>query len=480
MSEGGVVASFVVPVHPHTVLAPDMNPGWRALRDAYDSAAQTIRDLEADLLIIYSTTWPSIIGHQIQADPNPEWVMVDHDFHDLGSIPYSFNIDAEFAHAWDDANRNRGLQSRCVNYKGFPIDVGSVVALTLLNPDNSIPAVIVSSNMYANRTETTVLAKSCLDVIKSQGRRAVAITAMSLSNRMFTDFIEPAEDKIHSLKDDEWNLKILEFLEQGRLEDVGQLSRTIHQQIRVQKVVAFKPMWWLSAMNGNRNDLTGNVLAYEAIHGAGGAVVHVDPTSTGVGDKEYDEDDVEYFHGERGVLDTGVETEEANTDDANDEPAGNAPQEPEGSGPALWDPTQAEGSVNTDAAPKPVGAYPHARRVGDMLYLSGVGPRQPGTNAIPGGPIHDENGEPLNYDIKAQTHAVVENVRRIVEEAGARFDQVVDVTTFLVDMKRDFAGYNEVWAETLGHVGPTRTTLAIDALPTPIAVEMKVIVHLGE
>lgn len=484
MSEGGVVASFVVPVHPHTVLAPDMNAGWRALRDAYDEAAQTIRDLEADLLIIYSTTWPSIIGHQIQADPNPEWVMVDHDFHDLGSIPYSFNIDAEFAHAWDDANRNRGLQSRCVNYKGFPIDVGSVVALTLLNPDNSIPAVIVSSNMYANRSETTVLAKSCLDVIKAQGRRAVAITAMSLSNRMFTDFIEPADDKIHSLKDDEWNRKILEFLEEGRLEDVGQLSRTIHRQIRVQKVVAFKPMWWLSAMNGNRNDLTGKVLAYEAIHGAGGAVVHVDPTSTGVGDKEYDEDDVEYFHGERGVLDTGTEADEsmeqATSNLAADGAETSDPSTSEANGPALWDPTEAEGSVNTTAAPKPVGAYPHARRVGDMLYLSGVGPRQPGTNAIPGGPIHDENGEPLDYDIKAQTHAVVENVRRIVEEAGARFDQVVDVTTFLVDMKRDFAGYNEVWAETLGQVGPTRTTLAIDALPTPIAVEMKVIVHLGE
>ena len=476
MSEGGVVASFVVPVHPHTVLAPDMNPGWRALRNAFDQAAQTINDLEADLLIVYSTTWPSIIGHQIQADPNPEWVMVDHDFHDLGSIPYSFNIDAEFAHAWDDANRNRGLQSRCVNYKGFPIDVGSVVALTLLNPDNRIPAVIVSSNMYANRSETTVLAKSCLDVIKSQGRRAVAITAMSLSNRMFTDFIEPEEDKIHSLKGDEWNRKILEFLEQGRLEDVGQLSRTIHQQIRVQKVVAFKPMWWLSAMNGNRNDLTGKVLAYEAIHGAGGAVVHVDPTPTGVGDKEYDEDDVEYFHGERGVLDTGVEDQVLEPHDDDHEPT----MASANSGPALWDPTQAEGSVNTEAAPKPVGAYPHARKVGDMLYLSGVGPRQPGTNAIPGGPIHDEDGEPLDYDIRAQTRAVVENVRRIVEEAGARMDQVVDVTTFLVDMKRDFGGYNEVWAETLGKVGPTRTTLAIDALPTPIAVEMKVIVHLGE
>jgi len=342
--------------------------------------------------------------------------------------------------------------------------------------------------MYANRSETTVLAKSCLDVIKAQGRRAVAITAMSLSNRMFTDFIEPAEDKIHSLKDDEWNRKILEFLEEGRLEDVGQLSRTIHQQIRVQKVVAFKPMWWLSAMNGNRNDLTGKVLAYEAIHGAGGAVVHIDPTSTGVGDKEYDEDDVEYFHGERGVLDTGTEADEniaeADTGEATAKKEVAAVDSDsstsEANGPALWDPTEAEGSVNTTAAPKPVGAYPHARRVGDMLYLSGVGPRQPGTNAIPGGPIHDENGEPLDYDIKAQTHAVVENVRRIVEEAGARFDQVVDVTTFLVDMKRDFGGYNEVWAETLGLVGPTRTTLAIDALPTPIAVEMKVIVHLGE
>ena len=481
MSEGSVVGSFVVPVHPHTVLAPDENPGWRALRDAFDEAAQMIRDLEADLLIVYSTTWPSIIGHQIQADPNPEWVMVDHDFHDLGSIPYSFNIDADFAHAWDEANRNRGLQSRCVNYKGFPIDVGSVVALTLLNPNNEIPAVIVSSNMYANRSETTVLAKSCLDVIKSQGRRAVAITAMSLSNRMFTDFIEPTEDKIHSLKDDEWNRKILEFLTEGRLEDVGQLSRTIHRQIRVQKVVAFKPMWWLSAMNGNRNDLSGQVLAYEAIHGAGGAVVHVDPTPSGVGDKEYDEDDIEYYHGERGVLDSGTEPVDEKVQAIPTETKQHAENQPENSnGPALWDPTEAEGSVNTESAPKPVGAYPHARKVGNMLFLSGVGPRQPGTNAIPGGPIHNEEGDPLDYDIKAQTHAVVDNVRRIVEEAGATMDQVVDVTTFLVDMKRDFAGYNEVWAETLGKVGPTRTTLAIDALPTPIAVEMKVIVHLGE
>ena len=219
-------------------------------------------------------------------------------------------------------------------------------------------------------------------------------------------------------------------------------------------------------MNGNRNNLTGEVLAYEAIHGAGGAVVHLDPTPSGAGDKEYDEDDVEFFSGERNVLD-------AEGDDPFPEPSSD--QTSSSSGPALWEPTTGESSVNSEAAPKPVGMYPHARRVGDLLYLSGVGPRQPGTNAIPGGPICDEQGDPLDYDIKAQTRAVVDNITRILEEAGGSIDDVLDVTSFLVDMDRDFSGYNEVWAETLGKVGPTRTTLAIRALPTPIAVEMKVI-----
>ncbi|HIF90066.1 MAG TPA: hypothetical protein EYQ58_00680 [Candidatus Poseidoniales archaeon] len=230
-------------------------------------------------------------------------------------------------------------------------------------------------------------------------------------------------------------------------------------------------------MNDNRNDLTGEVLAYEAIHGAGAAVIHLDPASCGTGDKEYDEDDVEYFHGDRSVLDSN-DSESSSIDDAVEETDEEIIVEE--SGPVLWEATTADGSVNTDSAPKPVGAYPHARRVGDLLYLSGVGPRQAADNSIPGGPIHDENGEPLDYDIKAQTHAVIDNITRILEEAGSSLEQVIDVTTFLVDMKRDFQGYNEVWAETLGKIGPTRTTLAIRALPTPIAVEMKVIAQFSE
>ena len=153
-----------------------------------------------------------------------------------------------------------------------------------------------------------------------------------------------------------------------------------------------------------------------------------------------------FFAGERNVLDA--------EDQMESEDSAPSPDEKTSSGPALWEPTTQKGSVNSEAAPKPVGMYPHARKVGDLLYLSGVGPRQPGTNAIPGGPIHDDAGNPLDYDIKAQTRAVIDNITRILEEAGGSIADVLDVTSFLVDMDRDFAGYNEVWA---GHTRKSRT-----------------------
>ena len=132
-------------------------------------------------------------------------------------------------------------------------------------------------------------------------------------------------------------------------------------------------------------------------------------------------------------------------------------------------------TINTSKAPAPVGAYPHARKEGNLLYLSGVGPRQPDTNDIPGGPIEDKEGKALDYDIKAQTEACIQNVKTILEASGASLNDVIDVTTFLVDMKRDFDGYNKVYAKHFEEIQATRTTLAIQALPTPIAVEMKVI-----
>jgi 2-aminomuconate deaminase len=138
-----------------------------------------------------------------------------------------------------------------------------------------------------------------------------------------------------------------------------------------------------------------------------------------------------------------------------------------------------DGGIRTFRAPTPVGAYPHARRVGDLLFVSGMGPRQPGTDEIPGGPVRDRDGRPLEYDVGAQTAAVIANVRAVLEAAGSSLSDVVDVTVFLVDMQRDFATFNEVYAQQLGPIGPTRTTVEVGALPTPIAVELKVIAWVG-
>ena len=135
------------------------------------------------------------------------------------------------------------------------------------------------------------------------------------------------------------------------------------------------------------------------------------------------------------------------------------------------------GIVRTDRAPAPVGAYPHARRVGPWLYLSGVGPREPGSQAIPGN-LHDAEGRLTGYDIEAQCRQVFANVRAVLEASGAAWADLVDVTVFLTDLPRDFAAYNRLYAEHFAGVDACRTTVGVSALPTPIAIELKCVALL--
>ncbi|MCH9026895.1 MAG: RidA family protein [Proteobacteria bacterium] len=134
--------------------------------------------------------------------------------------------------------------------------------------------------------------------------------------------------------------------------------------------------------------------------------------------------------------------------------------------------------VRASGAPKPVGAYPHARKVGDLLFLSGLGPRNPVTDEIPG-LVLDGNGEILEYDMAAQCHAVFANVRSVLEAAGLGWGDLVDVTVFLTDMDRDFETFNRVYAEYFSDNQPCRTTVEINRLPTPIAIELKCIATTG-
>lgn len=138
-------------------------------------------------------------------------------------------------------------------------------------------------------------------------------------------------------------------------------------------------------------------------------------------------------------------------------------------------------SVVSEHAPEPVGPYPHARRAGDFLFVSGIGPRHRGSKVIPGVTLNDA-GQVVEHDIEVQCRSCFDNVQTILRDAGVPWDRVVDVTTFLTHMNRDFADYNRVYAEYFagpGKPNPSRTTVEVTALPTPIAIEVKVVAYLG-
>lgn len=134
---------------------------------------------------------------------------------------------------------------------------------------------------------------------------------------------------------------------------------------------------------------------------------------------------------------------------------------------------------DSDKAPEPVGLYPHARKVGNLLFLSGVGPRERGTKKIPGVELSESN-EILSYDIEAQCHSVFKNVQLILEASGSSWENLVDVTVFLTNMKADFKTYNKIYAEYFNDNQPCRTTVEISSLPTPIAIELKCIATINE
>lgn len=299
-----VVMSLIVPGLPQPLLAPERSRAWSELRTAFESAAQSMSEAAAstgaDLLLIFSTQWHSILGHQFQAAERLEWNHVDPEFHELGSIPYDYAFDGGFADAYANAAHQRGLHARAVRYPGFPVDTGTLVARKLLDPKGALKVCGVSCNIYADRAEMIVLGKAAADALRKTGRKAIAVTVSALSHRFIPQHIDPAKDHIALPRDDEWNRKILEILGEGRLEDVAQLARSFSREARADQ--KFKAIWWLSGLNGCQNNFQGKVLAYGPIQGTGAAVVTLTPTNVDSAASEFDEDDVEFFKGERGVL----------------------------------------------------------------------------------------------------------------------------------------------------------------------------------
>ena len=423
--KASITAAYLVPGLPHVLLAPEKSPGWGSLARSFAEVRREIQGSDADLILYWSSQWLSVLGYLFQADPAPVWTHVDPNWHELGAMPYRFKVDAEFAACHAAEARALGHYVREVNYRGFPIDTGIVVAQKLLNPDNRLPAAMVSCNMYAEKQETLAMGEAAARALAKSGRRAVVVVVSSLSARFETTEIDPAQDKISSLKDDEWNRKILEILGEGRLDDVSEVAREYARQANAD--MGFKGIWWLNGVCGKTNDFSGKVFDYQPVWGTGAGLVGLYPS---------------------------------------------APTQP------IAEPILADArAVMASLAPAPVGPYPHARREGEFLFLSGVGPRKAGQTAIPGVTL-GADGAIVSYDVEVQTQAVIENVRLILAAAGSRLEDVVDVQVFLTDMKSDFPTFNRVYGQHFTETGPTRTTVEVGALPTPIAVEFKVIARL--
>lgn len=458
--------ALIVPGLPQVLLAPEKSPGWQRLRHAYDLAKKEIENTEADLLLFYSTQWLSVLGYTFQADPNPEWTHVDHNFHDLGSMHYRFRIDPDFAQSYAKEVKKDGHHTMLANYRGFPVDTGTIVAQKLLNPDNRHLASMVSCNMYAEKNETIEVGRAGLRALEASGKKAIAILVSGLSNRFFIREIDPKDDKLSSAKDDEWNRKICELLADGRLEDVSQVARDFGREANGD--MGFKGAWWLNGLCGETNDFRGKLLGYEAIYGTGNCVAVLEPTksirskrvepkSTVDGDTLVQSRDTESFSTSSNV---SVAAQPA----LRNQTAKQVSRAPQASSK----------TIDAEKAPEPVGAYPHARREGEFLFLSGVGPRKRGSKTIPGVTLN-EQGEIVAYDVEVQTRSVIENIKTILEASGSSFEKIIDVQVYLTNMKKDFPTFNRVYAEYFQSIQATRTTIEVGALPTPIAVEMKVV-----
>jgi 2-aminophenol/2-amino-5-chlorophenol 1,6-dioxygenase alpha subunit len=444
---GSIHKAYLVPGQPHILLAADQNAGWASLKQSYEAIGREIEQSGAELMLVYSTQWFSVIGHLFQIAPNPQWTLVDQNWYQFGEIPYSFRIDPEFGTLYASVCKDLGMQTATVDYHGFPIDTGTVVALKLLNPNNAIPASVVSCNIYAERDETRALGRAARTAIDRSGKKTIVVVVTNLSNRYEVGEIDIANDHISSSKDDEWNRKILEMLGEGRLEDVAQVAREFGREANAD--MGFKAIWWLAALAGENNKYDGKVWDYQPVWGTGNGIVELTPNPNKELDfeKEFDEGAVEIGSGleSHNVLEGGPDVGRASEMSSQEE----------------WPEDRAAPIMAANAA-SPVGPYPHARRVGDLLFLSGIGPRRPVTNEIPAG-------------IEAQTRATVDNIKAILEAAGSSLEKILDVTVYLTDMKGDFDRFNRVYAEVLGKIQPTRTTVGVDSLPTPISVEMKII-----
>jgi 2-aminophenol/2-amino-5-chlorophenol 1,6-dioxygenase subunit alpha len=265
----GVVAAFLVPGNPLPLLVPD-NPPWQPILAGYRAAQKSLAAAKPDVLLLYSTQWIAVLDQLWQGRPRVSGVHVDENWHEYGQLRYDLRIDVTLAKACVAAANESGIKSRLVAYDGFPIDSGTVVANTLLNPHKDIPILVAANNIYHDWDTTQRLGEIVVDQAIKQGKRVAVIGIGGLSGTSFREEMAIADDRIVHSTDDTWNRYILRLMEQGNVDELKAEVANYAKDARVD--MGFKHLAWLLGALGGRFSKA-VVHGYGPTYGAAAAVV---------------------------------------------------------------------------------------------------------------------------------------------------------------------------------------------------------------
>jgi 2-aminophenol/2-amino-5-chlorophenol 1,6-dioxygenase alpha subunit len=269
MPKGTIQRAYLVPGLPHLVSNLPVE-SWETLRRGMHQAGERVKASAPDVLVLYSTQRISVLGHSFQTNPNPKGLHVDENWYELGDFPFDLQVDTALGTRAAEIASSLGLATKTVNYQGFPLDTGTLVALRFLDSDSAIPVSIVSCNIYAGQGDSLTLGRAMRQAIEESGKRAILIACTALSARFFTAEIDPRADRISRAEDDVWNRRVLDLIAHGKNAEVLTLSSAYAQAAVAD--MGFKAFAWLMGVL-NTPATAGNVLAYGPLWGTGAAVV---------------------------------------------------------------------------------------------------------------------------------------------------------------------------------------------------------------
>ncbi|WP_028924893.1 2-amino-5-chlorophenol 1,6-dioxygenase subunit alpha [Pseudonocardia acaciae] len=266
--QSAVVAAALLPGMPH-LLAKQPATSWADLRVASEAVGEHFREARVDTVLMLSTQWFTVLGHQFQLDPNPSGQRTDENWYayDYGRLAYDFRIDAALTERWMGLVAERGLQARGTLYEGFPIDTGTVVATALLDPGRRFRFALVSCNLYADVEDIATLGRTA--VAASDGRRVGVVVVSGLSSGLIQRWIEPSEDALATPVQDKWNRRMLDALTHGQADEALAMREAYAAEAAVDS--QFRALAFLHGADALRTPA--ELLAYGPIWGTGGAVL---------------------------------------------------------------------------------------------------------------------------------------------------------------------------------------------------------------